>query len=331
MVALSEVKAILPQADPHHPAATGAGAGAGARTARPPRGRRRPGPLSGRWRGSVGPASCSAAAERLRAAGYRRFDTYSPFPVHGMDRAIGLGRSKVPLFTLAGGIFGLASPSGSSGSRAPSAYRLVTGGKPLNSTEAFVPITFETMILYAAFGSVAGMLLLNGLPRLYHPVFRGRSFARVTDDGFFLTVEARDPKFDPRETPARLAAAGGPRSSCWTRESDRCAVGMFAAGCPRISERDGWRRCVGSCWGSRLVAAVVVSLMGPRGAVSDRRPLMLISDMDFQPRYNAQAASPVLRRRSGHADASRRDRPLRRRRLRQRRRLAPSEPRLPQG
>ena len=87
------------------------------------------------------------------------------------------------------------SPSRSSGSRASSAYPLITGGKPLNSPEAFVPISFETMILYAAFGAVAGMLLLNGLPRLYHPVFRGRSFARATNDGFFLTGRGQRPKF----------------------------------------------------------------------------------------------------------------------------------------
>jgi hypothetical protein len=89
------------------------------------------------------------------------------------------------------------------------AYPLITGGKPLNSPEAFVPITFETTILYAAFGAVLGMLLLNGLPRLYHPVFRGRSFARVTTDGFFLMVDALDPKFDPHATAALLTETGG--------------------------------------------------------------------------------------------------------------------------
>jgi hypothetical protein len=85
----------------------------------------------------------------------------------------------------------------------------MTGGKPIKSTEAFVPINFETMILYAAFGSIAGMLLLNGLPRLYHPVFRSRTFARASDDGFFVTVLASDPNLDRRETTALLAAAGG--------------------------------------------------------------------------------------------------------------------------
>ena len=126
-----------------------------------------------------------------------------------MDRTLGLGRSKVPLFTLAGGLFGLAFAHGIQWYQSAVAYRLIVGGKPLNSVEAFVPITFETLILYASFGAAGGMLFLNGLPRLYHPVFRGRSFARVTSDGFFVSVEARDPKFDPRETPALLAAAGG--------------------------------------------------------------------------------------------------------------------------
>ena len=97
---------------------------------------------------------------------------------------------------------------------------MITGGKPLNSIEAFVPITFETTILYAAFGAIAGMLLLNGLPRLYHPVFRGRTFARATNDGFFLTVEAADPKFDPREIRDVLEEAGGTRSRSWMNRGE---------------------------------------------------------------------------------------------------------------
>ena len=103
MVALSEVKACLPQADPHHRALRdGGGRAAEIRPAESLSAAKRdwrPG-LRRCWRGSAGPAELLAAAERLRAAGYRRFDTYSPFPIHGMDRALGLGRSKVPLFTL---------------------------------------------------------------------------------------------------------------------------------------------------------------------------------------------------------------------------------------
>ena len=210
MVALSEVKACLPAADPH--------------AAPPPRPEREAdrgqaeslaaiqgddeAPVYGLLASFGGPGELVAGAERLRAAGYRRFDTFSPFPVHGMDEAMGLRRSKVTLFTLAGGLFGLAFAQSLQWYQSAVAYPLITGGKPLNSAEAFVPITFETMILYAAFGAIAGMLVLNGLPRLYHPLFRGRTFARATDDGFFLAVQADDPSFDRQQTPALLEAAG---------------------------------------------------------------------------------------------------------------------------
>jgi hypothetical protein len=156
-----------------------------------------------------GPAELLAAVRGVRGSGYRRLDAYSPFPIHGMAEALGLGRSKVPIAVLAGGTFGAIFAQALQWYQSSIAYPLITGGKPLNSTEAFVPITFETTILYAAFGAVFGMLVLNGLPRLYHPVFRGKSFARASDDGFFLSVEARDPLFDPIETRTLLEALGG--------------------------------------------------------------------------------------------------------------------------
>jgi Ni/Fe-hydrogenase subunit HybB-like protein len=208
MVALSEVKACLPQADPHHPDGNGA----------PAEETEISEPLAERTDGSAqifgalasfrGPAGLLAAVRGLRDAGYRRIDAYSPFPVHGMDQAMGLGRSKVTWFTLAGGIFGLVFAYSLQWYQSVRAYPLVTGGKPLDSHEAFVPITFETLILYAAFGAIAGMMLLNGLPRLYHPVFQSRSFARATTDGFFVMVDASDPKFAPEDTPALLESMG---------------------------------------------------------------------------------------------------------------------------
>jgi hypothetical protein len=126
-----------------------------------------------------------------------------------MGAALGLRRSWVSAFTLAGGLVGLGFAQWVQWFQSAVAYPLITGGKPYNSAEAFVPISYETMILYASFATALGMLLLNGLPRLYHPVFRGRTFARAGVDGFFLAVEARDPRFDPRDTPALLAALGG--------------------------------------------------------------------------------------------------------------------------
>jgi hypothetical protein len=212
MVALSEVKACLPEADPHH-RPTELVESAGEPDSAEPASieGNHEGPIYGILASFSGPADLLEAAGLLRAAGYRRFDTYSPFPVHGMDKAMGLSRSKVPVFTLAGGMFGLAFAQSLQWYQSVIGYPLITGGKPLNSTESFVPISFETTILYASFGAIAGMLLLNGLPRLYHPVFRGRTFARATNDGFFLTVEAADPKFDPRKTRMLLEEIGGTR------------------------------------------------------------------------------------------------------------------------
>jgi hypothetical protein len=168
----------------------------------------RVGPLYGALARFAGPAELLEAVGRLHALGYRRLDAYSPFPIHGMDQALGLKRSKVPVLVLVGGVFGAAFAQTLQWYQSVIAYPLITGGKPLNSAEAFVPITFETTILYAAFGAVFSMLALNGLPRLYHPVFRGKSFARASNDGFFLSVEARDPLFDRREIMAVLKAHG---------------------------------------------------------------------------------------------------------------------------
>jgi hypothetical protein len=165
-----------------------------------------------------GPSGLLAAARHLHHCGYRHLDAYSPFPVHGMSDALGLGRSRVPALALAGGIFGAVFAQTLQWYQSSIAYPLVTGGKPLNSTEAFVPITFETTILYAAFGAVFGMLALNGLPRLYHPVFRGKSFTRATGDGFFLSVEATDPLFDPERTTDLLGALGAAEVELIPRE-----------------------------------------------------------------------------------------------------------------
>jgi Ni/Fe-hydrogenase subunit HybB-like protein len=212
MVAVSEVKACLPAALPHHPSDSHE---APAKDTAPEEIMSSDGD-SDEWTYGAqasfrGPAELLEAAQRLYEHGYRRFDTHSPFPIHGMEKAMGQGRSLVPLFTLAGGVFGFAFAQTLQWYQSAVAYPLITGGKPLNSTEAFLPITFETTVLYAAFGAVAGMLILNGLPRLYHPAFRGTSFPKASGDGFILTVEADDPKFGWPETGEHLAAAGGRR------------------------------------------------------------------------------------------------------------------------
>ena len=209
MVAISEVKACLPQADPHHRTEHAHAESTVDQSQSEPEVRPPAGPVYGLLARFAGPGELLEAVRKLRMAGYRNLDSYSPFPIHGMERALRLPRSRVPAFVLAGGTFGLLFAHIVQFYESTVSYPLVVDGKPYNSAEAFVPIDFETLILYAAIGAVAGMLYLNGLPRFYHPVFRGRSFVRASDDGFFVTVESQDAMFDKESTPELLAKLGG--------------------------------------------------------------------------------------------------------------------------
>lgn len=155
------------------------------------------------------PGELLAAVRKLHEAGYRRFDTHSPFPIHGMERAMGCGRSRVPWLVLGGGLTGGLGGLLLQWWINVVDYPLIISGKPFFSVPAFIPVVFELTILLAAFGAVLGMLALNMLPMLYHPLFRKELFRRVTSDGFCLSVEARDPLFDPDRTRQLLESLGG--------------------------------------------------------------------------------------------------------------------------
>ncbi len=154
------------------------------------------------------PSTLMHAAESARERGYTRFDTHSPFPIHGMDRAMGLGNSKVGYFTLGGGITGLAVGYWLQWWTAAVDYPLNISGKPLFAIEPSIPIIFEVVVLFSAFGAVAGMLALNGLPRPYHPLFYSERFEKATDDGFFLHIAASDTRFDQDDTAEMLRDIG---------------------------------------------------------------------------------------------------------------------------
>ena len=154
------------------------------------------------------PAAVMRAAQAMRDAGLRRFDVHSPFPIHGMDRAMGMGGSKVPWIVLLAGISGGAGALLLQWWTAAVDYKLVISGKPLFSLPAFIPITFEGVVLLSAFGAVIGMLALNGLPRLYHPLLKVERFARASDDRFFVSVEARDPRYNRAVLTQRLRELG---------------------------------------------------------------------------------------------------------------------------
>lgn len=155
------------------------------------------------------PGALLHAAEEVRRAGYRHFDTHSPFPIHGMDRAMGLGQSKVGYFTMGGGITGFALAYWLQWWTGGIDYPLNISGKPFFAVEPSIPIMFELTVLFSAFGAVFGMLALNGLPRPHNPLFYSQNFARVTDDAFFLQIAASDRRFDEDRTRALLEELGG--------------------------------------------------------------------------------------------------------------------------
>lgn len=156
------------------------------------------------------PGELLHAAEALREAGYKNYDITSPYPMHGMDDAMGTGRSILPGFVLCGGLTGTSFAVLLCGWPSAVDYPIIIGGKAYFSIEAFVPIMFELTILFSAFTTLFGMLILNRLPRLHHPVFHDPTFRqRGADDGFFVVVEAVDPKFDPDAVRADLERLGG--------------------------------------------------------------------------------------------------------------------------
>jgi hypothetical protein len=136
-----------------------------------------------------------AAAKAAHKEGYQDLDTYSPFPMEEIAEAIHFHKTGVPPIVLIGGLCGASTGFLLQNIGSMLDYPLNVGGRPLFSWPSFIPITFESGILFAAFSAVLGMLALNGLPQPYHPVFNVPGFERATDDRFFLCIEATDPKF----------------------------------------------------------------------------------------------------------------------------------------
>lgn len=146
------------------------------------------------------PEDLVAAGAKIREMGYTKIDAMTPFPVHGIDDAIGIPRSKIGWIVICVGLSGTATALLLQWWCGAINYPLVIGGKPLFDFSFSVPIAFELTVLFSAFASLIGMLALNGLPRLYHPSMNYRSAHRASDDRFLLVVEADDPKFDAQRT-----------------------------------------------------------------------------------------------------------------------------------
>ncbi|MCY7346616.1 MAG: DUF3341 domain-containing protein [Pyrinomonadaceae bacterium] len=146
------------------------------------------------------PTELVDAANKVREAGYKKTDAFSPFPLHEIDEALGVKRTILPFMVFGGGVIGLLSGIGLQWFVHVWDYPILVGGRPYFSIVSFVPASFELTILLAAFTAVFGMIALNGLPQPYHPVFNVPRFALATREKFFLLIERKDEKFNYAET-----------------------------------------------------------------------------------------------------------------------------------
>jgi len=151
------------------------------------------------------------AAHKVREKGYQRWDVYSPFPVHGMDGAMGLGRSRLPYLVFIGGALGCISGFFLQVATQIWIYPTIVQGKPSNifTLPAFFPVLFELTILFSALTVMVGFFIFSQLPRLNHPLFESKQFHRASDDGFFISIEARDARFNREQTLRFLEEIGG--------------------------------------------------------------------------------------------------------------------------
>lgn len=150
------------------------------------------------------PDELIAAAKKVRDEGYQRWDSYSPFPVHGIDPAMGIKQTKLPYIVICAGLTGCAAALLMQWWTNAHDYAWIVSGKPFWSVPANIPITFELTVLFSALTTFVSMLLLNGLPKPSSPLDRVRRFDRATDDRFFIVIESDDPKYDESETRALL-------------------------------------------------------------------------------------------------------------------------------
>src|SRR6516225_1872678 len=154
------------------------------------------------------PADTLHAAQQLRDAGFRKWDVFTPFPVHGLDKAMGIRNSKVGWFAFLGGVTGYTSGMLMIWWMNAVDYPIVVGGKPMFSPYSAFPPSYELTILFGAFGSLFGMLFLNRLPRLHNPLLKNKRFSLVTHDRFFILIECDDPNYSEIETRKLLEEAG---------------------------------------------------------------------------------------------------------------------------
>ena len=146
------------------------------------------------------PEELLAAAESARDEGFRHMDAYAPMPVEGLAEAVAQRKTTIEKIVFVAGLLGATGGFMLCWWMTVVAYPHNVAGRPLNSWPAYIPITFESMVLISCLTALVGMLMLNGLPQPYHPVFNVAQFERASIDRFFLCIEARDPRFELEAT-----------------------------------------------------------------------------------------------------------------------------------
>jgi mono/diheme cytochrome c family protein len=221
------------------------------------------------------------ASKKVRDAGFTRWDTYTPFPVHGIDAAMGIRMTRLPWIVLCAGLTGLCGATLLQWWTNAVDYPWITSGKPFWSLPANVPIMFEGTVLFSAITTLVGMLMLNGLPHPSHPLDLKERFLRATDDRFFLLIQASDPKFDEQKTRALLTATGPLLLDDVLEDRTTSAV------LPKV--------LVYAMITLTAAASIPFALAAKARFSKSREPrIHAIGDMDWQPKYKAQRENPFF-------------------------------------
>lgn len=233
------------------------------------------------------PDALIAAAAKVRDKGFEQWDTFSPFPVHGIDQAMGIKRTRLPWIVLCAGMTGTTTAVLVQWWMNAVDYPWIVSGKPFWSIPANVPVAFELTVLFAALTTFFSMLLLNGLPKLSSPLDRVRRFARASDDRFFLLIEAADPKYDDRSTETLLKDSGATAIEVVPQDtsSDKLPMGII--------------------YGLLILGAVALVPFGlfasAREGLSSKPPFHVVSNMDFQAKYKPQRQNAFFASSDGRA------------------------------
>jgi mono/diheme cytochrome c family protein len=236
-------------------------------------------PVVGMLAEYAAPGTLKAAAAGLREAGYARYEAYSPFPVHGLYEAMRRKRTLLPRLVLAGGFAGCLGALLLQWWTNAIDYPYQISGKPPFSLPANIPIAFELLILLGALAAFLGVMVLSNLPWWSDPIFCCEKFRKATTDGFFLAVDAADPRYDAAATAELLCRLGAESVETYLAEPKQRIPGIITGG---------------------IVLLLALALLPPLWIAQVRferktKPrLHLILDMDFQPKYLPQQFSPLF-------------------------------------